>query len=335
MRKTNNNIWRLPIVEIDSDIRAWVIKVPAVDFKTANLKWPQFLLANQVNCAKNQVKTIFTYVEARGENEVFIQGYAPQKNNRPDRKTLKEPVYSAVLLFEGSHVDVNDKKNITYIIEQDIAQRIIPTVAVLMATKTKGVILKEKERNYKAYTLQRMFTAYGKNFEIPNLLKAETEQQSAKRGLVVKIKTEDLKQLENDASKIRQDMEEMQLRNNSELKSLQKLSAIFLYDENQSMILNIRNLDNIIEISYFEEDVNKIEMLLYSDFNLATPDALVVIGMEDPEYVSIARKIISIIENVLMLLNTWDWEHAQKEDGSYYPCNLVPVANFPIWGISK
>lgn len=331
MRK-RNNIWRLPIVEIDSQIRAWVTKVPAVDFKTSNLRWPQFLIANQVDFAQNQSKTIFTYIEVKSENELFIQGYSPRKNKKPDKKAVKDPVYSAVLLFENSHdVYVNEKKNVTYIIEQDIAQRIIPVLVVLMATKTKGVIFKRKETNYEVYTLQRMYTAYGKNFEIPNALKSETEESSAKRGLVVKIRTEHLKQVEKEASQIRQDIEETQLRSSTELKSLQNLSAILLYDENQSMTLNIRNIDNIIEVAYFEEDKNKIEMLLYSDFNQTTPEALVVIGSEDPDYVSIARKIISIIENVLLLLNTWDWEHAQKDDGSYYQCNLVPVANLPIW----
>ena len=330
MRRKDNK-WRLPIVEIDSRIRAWVTKVPASNFETSNLRWSKFLLSNQVDFVQNQSKTIFTYIEAISKKELFIQGYAPRKNKKPDKKAFETPLYSAVLLFEDSHVYVNDKKNVTYIIEQDIAQRIIPTVAVLMAASTKGVILKKKETNYEAYTLQRIYTAYGKDFEIPNILKAEEEEKSAKKGLVVKIRTEHLKQFEKDVSQIRQNAIDMQLRNDSELKSLQKLAAILLYDDNQSMVLNIRNIDNVVEIAYYEEETDKIEMLLYSDFNQATPEALVVIGMDDPEYVSIARKIISIVENVLIYLNTWDWEHAQKDDGSYYSCNLVPITFLPIW----
>lgn len=336
MRNKNNRLLP-PIIECDEKTFSWLAQLPVNQINSKNLKWHQFLILH-----KMMNTTILVAVEFNAMTAKIRVTFNP----KADKNGYKEkPAFRAEVKFVLDRICVDEVTGewTPYTISMT-ERRIVPIIRFLLSSEKYDVILKLKDdknkrnSNQVVYNFIRTTNVFGQTFEFTDLLSLESVNKLSQRGAVVTVNENAVGWLESFCKKIRQMELEVNKETNTkrykgamfdsslELDALKSISAIRVSGEFGFLQLQLRSINNVAEVAYYENGSNKCQMLLYLDCNSESNEIEVFYHENDPEYRSNAQKIAGLLQNVLLYFRTWDWSISKNpNEGNWKMCELRPL----------
>lgn len=335
MRNKNNRLLS-PIIECDEKTFSWLVQLPVYQINLKNLKWQKFLIFH-----KMMNTAILIAVEFNAMTAKIRVTYNP----KADKNGYKEnPAFQADVKFVLDRVCIDGVKGTwtPYTISMT-EHRIVPIIRFLLSSEKYDVILKEKADNNKrnsnqsVYNFIRTTNVFGQTFEFTDLVYMESVNKLSQRGVVVTINENTIGWLESFCKKIREMELEVDKETNTkrfkgamfdsslELDALNAISAIRVVGEFGFLQLQLRSINNVVEVAYYENGNNKCQMLLYMDFNSKSNEIELVYHQNEMDYCSNAQKIVGLLQNVLLYYRTWDWSTTKNpNEGNWRVCEITP-----------
>ena len=321
----------LPVIECDQKTIAWLTRLPIERINKNNLEWRQFLIAyNLLN------RTILVVVEF-DVMTAKIKVYYNLKNGKY-QIPKGNPACEAEIKFVLDRVCIDKMRGkTTPDMFETIQNRIVPILRFLLSSDKFEVNLKKKKSDGKrnlvsqdVYQFVRTINVFDETFEFLEDMNLKTDRELLQHGVVVTISTEVNKWLEQFCDNIRE-IEEKEIKpkvsifdSSKDKNSVNKVSAIRIYEKSNYCQLQLRTINNVVEIAYFEKGTN-CQMLLYSDIASGMKTVEVFYGSHESDYIENAKKIISVLQNVLVYLRVWDLDVAEKEDTTWRLCEVNPL----------